>query len=231
MQIFTNQQKGENQFMKKQIKWTAALSTAAIMTALTPSFMVPAMAQTTTGWVEENGTWMFYDTDGYYLTDTWKKQDGEWFYLDENGQLAFDRQIDEYYVGTDGKRVINQWVKVANEDDWYSNDDPEFYWYYYGRDGKATVSKFKVIEEKGYYFDGDGRMVTGLTEIDGATYYFGEHDDGVMKKGWVQLSEDNEQPDDELIWRYFDSNGKMVENQIDKKKLWMKYAMNLKVKI
>ncbi len=217
MQIFTNQQKGENQFMKKQIKWTAALSTAAIMTALTPSFMVPAMAQTTTGWVEENGTWMFYDTDGYYLTDTWKKQDGEWFYLDENGQLAFDRQIDEYYVGTDGKRVINQWVKVANEDDWYSNDDPEFYWYYYGRDGKATVSKFKVIEEKGYYFDGDGRMVTGLTEIDGATYYFGEHDDGVMKKGWVQLSEDNEQPDDELIWRYFDSNGKMVENQIDKK--------------
>ena len=217
MQIFTNQQKGENQIMRKQIKWTAALSTAVIMTALTPSFITPAMAQTLTGWVEENGGWMFYDTDGYYLTDTWKKQSGEWFYLDENGQLAFDRQIDEYYVGTDGKRVINQWVKVANEDDWYSDSDPEFYWYYYGKDGKATVSKFKTIEGKEYYFDGEGRMATGLLEIDGATYYFGDHGDGVMKKGWVQLSEDDDRPDDELNWHYFDSNGKMVENQIDKK--------------
>ena len=50
--------------MKKHIKWTAALSTAAVMTALTPSFTAPAMAQTV-GWVQENGIWMFYDEDGY----------------------------------------------------------------------------------------------------------------------------------------------------------------------
>ncbi len=51
MRIFTNQKKGENQFMKKQIKWTAVLSAAAIMTALTPMVSAPVMAQTT-GWVE-----------------------------------------------------------------------------------------------------------------------------------------------------------------------------------
>lgn len=38
----------------------------------------------------------------------------------------------------------------------------KFYWYYYGKDGKATVSKFKTIEDNWYYFDDDGRMMTGL---------------------------------------------------------------------
>ncbi len=216
MRIFTNHKKGENQFMKKQIKWTAVLSTAAFMTVLTPMVSAPVMAQTT-GWVEQDGVWMFYDTDGFAITDSWKKQDGQWYYLDEDGQLAFDRQIDDYYVGTDGKRVTDQWVKVANEDDWASIDDPEFYWYYYGKDGKITLSRFKTIEGKTYYFDGDGRMKTGLAEIDGSTYYFGEHNDGIMKKGWVQLQEDLDDPSDELSWHYFDSNGKMIENEVDKK--------------
>ena len=57
--------------MKKQIKWTAVLSTAAFMTALAPSFQAPVMAQPT-GWTEDNGIWMFYDEDGYSVTDTWK---------------------------------------------------------------------------------------------------------------------------------------------------------------
>ncbi len=216
MRIFTNLKKGENQFMKRQIKWTAALSTAAMITAFAPVFAAPAMAAAASGWVESEGTWMFYDSDGYALTDSWKKADGNWYYLDEDGQLSFDRQIDEYYVGTDGKRVYDQWVKVANEDNWDS-DEPEFYWYYYGKDGKSLVSRFRTIDDKGYYFDADGRMVTGLTEIDGATYYFGGEDDGVMKKGWVQLENEDDYDEDEASWHYFNSDGKMVENEIDKK--------------
>lgn len=200
--------------MKKQIKWTAALSAAAVMTALAPAFSAPALAQPS-GWVEENGSWMFYDTDGYVVTDTWKKHDNQWYYLDEDGNLSLDRQIDEYYVGTDGKRVASQWVKVANDDDWGYDDAPEFYWYYYGTDGKATTSRFRTINNKTHYFDSDGRMVTGLAEIDGATYYFGGHDDGAMRKGWVQLEDENS--DAEPYWCYFDSNGKRVENQIDKR--------------
>ena len=126
-------------------------------------------------------------------------------------------QIDDYYVGADGKRVSNQWVSIANEDSWDSDDAPEFYWYYYGKDGKATVSKFKTIEDNWYYFDDDGRMMTGLAEIDGSTYYFGDSTDGIMKKGWVQLDISNEDPEEETAWFYFDSTGKMIENQVDKK--------------
>jgi len=202
--------------MKKQIKLTAVLSTAAFLTALAPAYSFPALAQTT-GWVEENGDWKFYDSDGYQLTDTWKKQDGSWFYLDEDGNIAFNQQIDEYYVGADGRRVMDQWVSIANEDHWDMDDAPEFYWYYYGKDGKAMTSRFKAIEDNWYYFDSDSRMMTGLAEIDGATYYFGDHTDGVMKKGWVELEISSDDPDEESAWYYFDSNGKMIENQVDKK--------------
>lgn len=202
--------------MKKQIKLTAALSTAAFLSALAPAFSFQALAQNA-GWIQENNNWKFYDSDGYQLTDSWKKQDGNWFYLDENGNVAFNRQVDEYYVGSDGKRVMNQWVSIANEDAWDSSDAPEFFWYYYGKDGKATVSKFKAIEDNWYYFDADGRMMTGLADIDGATYYFGDSKDGIMKKGWIELEITSDDPDEDTAWFYFDSNGKMVENQVDRK--------------
>ncbi len=202
--------------MKKPIILTAVLSTAALMTAMVPAFSFQSMAQTT-GWVQEQDNWKFYDSDGYQLTDTWKKQDGSWFYLNEDGNLAFNQQIDEYYVGSDGRRVMNQWVSIANEDHWDMDDAPEFHWYYYGKDGKAMTSRFKAIEDNWYYFDGEGRMMTGLADIDGATYYFGDHTDGVMKKGWIELEISNDDPDDESAWFYFDSDGKMIENQVDKK--------------
>ncbi|MFR2846086.1 MAG: cell wall-binding protein [Hungatella hathewayi] len=202
--------------MKKQTKWMAVLSTAVMMAAVTPAFTAPVMAQTA-GWTEEDGTWKYYDADGYYLTDTWKKQGGEWFYLDEEGYLAFDSQIDEYYVGSDGKRVTNQWVSVANESDWDTPDAPENYWFYYGKDGKAVTSRWQVIEDKWYYFDSDSHMATGKVEIDGSTYYLGDSTDGVMKTGWVQLEDNTDDPDESIAWYYFDRNGKMVENQVDKK--------------
>ena len=77
------------------------------------------------------------------------------------------------------------------------------------------VSKFKTIDNKTYYFDEDGHMTTGLKEIDGATYYFGEDGDGTMKKGWVELESDD--PEEISSWYYFDSNGKMIQNELDKK--------------
>ena len=202
--------------MRKHRKLAAVLSTTAVLTAFAPLFTTPVLAQSA-GWVQENENWSYYDSDGYKLTDSWKKQDGEWYYLDENGNRAYNMQIDDYYVGADGKRVSNQWVSIANEDSWDSDDAPEFYWYYYGKDGKATVSKFKTIEDNWYYFDDDGRMMTGLAEIDGSTYYFGDSTDGIMKKGWVQLDISNEDPEEETAWFYFDSTGKMIKNQVDKK--------------
>ena len=174
------------------------------------------MAQSA-GWAEEDGNLRYYDSDGYALTDSWKKHNNDWYYLNEDGNITLDAQIDEYYVNTEGKRVADQWVSVVNEDFWDEENDSEVYWYYYGSNGKMLTSKFKSIDNKTYYFDADGHMVTGLQSIDGANYYFGKNGDGAMKKGWVQLDVSDDPLDEDIAWSYFGSDGKRIENQVDKR--------------
>lgn len=209
--------------MKKQIAMMAVLSTAAMMAALTPATFTAdpasfALAASGAGWVEEDGTWRYVDSDGYYQTNTWKKKDGDMYYLDDEGEIAVNTIIDdEYYVDENGKRVASYWVAIDNEE-MDSPDAPEHFWHYFGRDGKAIKSKWFKIGESWYYFDGEGQMATGLQEIDGSTYYFGDENDGVRKSGWIQLEEtDGDNPDDSTCWHYFDHSGRMVENQVDRK--------------
>ena len=208
--------------MKKHIKVLTVLSTAALMCAVTPAFCsnIPGFAITAqaakAGWVEENGELRYKDSDGYYLTDSWKKKDGDWYYLNEDGHVARSTMVDEYYVNETGRRVYNQWITVANDDEW-DDEAPETFYYYYGKDGKSVVSKWHSIDDNWYYFNSDGYMETGKLELDGFTYYLGDEDDGVMKTGWIQLENESEDPEEDLVWHYFDSKGRMVKNQVDRK--------------
>ncbi|MCI8961086.1 MAG: cell wall-binding protein [Lachnospiraceae bacterium] len=209
--------------MKKNVKTLAVLSTAALMAAVTPylagSFpaLAPqALAASKAGWTGEGEERRYMDSDGYYLTDTWKKLNDEWYYLNEDGYVARSTMVDEYYVDQDGKRVSNQWVGIPNEEEW-DDEMPETFWYYYGGNGKAVVSKWQNIDGKNYYFNEEGHMQTGKLELDGYTYYLGADDDGVMKTGWVMLESEEENPDEEFVWHYFDNKGRMVMNQVDRK--------------
>ena len=62
--------------MKKQTKYFAVLSAAAIM-ALTPAFSgldhTGRVLAASYGWTEENGQLAYYDEDGYLTTDSWRK--------------------------------------------------------------------------------------------------------------------------------------------------------------
>lgn len=213
--------------MKKQVKVLAALSATALMTAVAPTMMIN-LSQTdknnvhtvyaaATGWVEEDGTYRYIDADGYYASDVWKKHGDHWYYLNSDGYLEQNAAVDEYYVNEKGQRVIDQWISVENTENWDTPDAPEMYYYYYGKDGKAIVSKFHTIAGKKYYFNEEGHMETGRVEVDGATYYLGDANDGAMKTGWIQLEEYTENPDDTSAWYYFENNGKMIENMVDKK--------------
>ncbi|MGN0159642.1 MAG: N-acetylmuramoyl-L-alanine amidase family protein [Brotaphodocola sp.] len=208
--------------MKKHIQVFTVLSAAALMCAAAPVYSagIPGFVNTAyaakAGWVEEDGELRYKDSDGYYLTDSWKKKDGDWYYLDEDGNTARSSMIDEYYVNEEGKRVYNQWVSVANDDEW-DDEAPDAYWYYYGKDGKSVVSKWHAIDDNWYYFNNDGHMQTGKLELDGFTYYLGDENDGVMKTGWIQLENESEDPEEDLVWHYFDSKGRMVMNQVDRK--------------
>lgn len=208
--------------MKKQVQFLAVLSTAAVMTAVTPGFAanIPGFVQTafaaSAGWTEEDGEMRYLDRDGYYLTDTWKKRDNEWYYLNEDGYVSRSMMVDEYYVDEDGKRVSNRWIGEDNDDEW-DDETPDTYWYYFGKDGKSIVSKWYTIDGKNYYFNDDGHMQTGKITLDGFTYYLGEEGDGVMKTGWIQLENEDENAEEDMVWHYFDNKGRMVMNQVDRK--------------
>jgi len=84
---------------------------------------------------------------------------------------------------------------------------------------KVIINLYGLSFKKGkyYYFNEESHMQTGKIELDGFTYYLGEENDGVMKTGWIQLENESDDPDNELVWHYFDGNGRMVMNQIDRK--------------
>ena len=213
--------------MRKQTKVVAVASAAALLAI--GGAMTSFAAQ---GWVEEDGTWYYYDKDGNRVEDEWKKSGDNWFWLDseEGGAMATDKIIDDnddtYYVDGNGVMVTNTWVKVVNEDQ--DDDDPAEYRYYYMQsNGKAykgsgdKVSK-KTIDGKQYAFDEDGIMLYGWVDEDGtmvndedgwadATYYFGSWEDGSMKTGWQKITvhdSDNDKDDDYDYWFNFKANGK-----------------------
>ena len=111
--------------MRKQTKVVAVASAAALLAI--GGAMTSFAAQ---GWVEEDGTWYYYDKDGNRVEDQWKKSGDNWFWLDgeDGGAMATDKLIDDdgdtYYVDGNGVMVTNTWVKVVNEDQDDDEDDP-----------------------------------------------------------------------------------------------------------
>ena len=204
--------------MKKQTHCLAVMSAAACMT------LAPFMAGHTgtafaaeCGWTEENGSMVYYDEDGDRITDSWRKEGDDWYYLGEEGHVSMNQKVDDYYVGADGKMVKNTWIELANDEDMDSPEAPASFWYYFDKDGKAVTSNWLKQNGQWYYFNESGHMLTGKVNIDGSTYYLGDKNDGTMKTGWVKLEENASNPEATESWYYFNSNGKMVETQYDKK--------------
>lgn len=208
--------------MRKQTAFMAVLSAAVCMTAAAPMTNTGEALLTSyaaeKGWAEEDGSFVFYDADGYKETNTWKKRDGSWYYLDEDGIPAVNQRIDDFFVNEDGIMVKNQWIAADSDEEYDSPDSPVGgSWSYFGKDGKAVSSKWMTIDKKTYYFDEEGIMQTGILELDGAIYYLGDENDGGRKTGWILLEEMTNDTDDEEIWCYFDDSGKLVIHQMDRK--------------
>ena len=221
--------------MRKQTKVVAVASAAALLAI--GGAMTSFAAQ---GWVEEDGTWYFYDKDGSRVEDTWKKSGDNWFWLDseEGGAMATDKLVEDddntYYVDGNGVMVTNTWVKVVNEEQDEDDDPAEYRYYYMQSNGKAykgngnNLSK-KTIDGKQYAFDEDGKMLYGWVKTDGtmangedewqdAYYYFGGWEDGSLKTGWQKITvhdPSSDKDDDYDYWFNFKANGKKRTNAED----------------
>ena len=213
--------------MRKQTKVVAVASAAALFAigASMTSFAA-------TGWVEEDGTWYFYDNDGNRVENAWKKSGDNWYWLDgeEGGAMAMEKIIEDnddiYFVDANGVMVRNTWIQVVNEDQDEDEDPAEFHYYYFQSNGKAYKAsdnsniRFRTIDGKRYAFDDDGKILYGWVNEQGerqsdddgwesAIYYLGNWDKGDMKIGWQKIYVyDSDEDDDMEHWFNFKSNGK-----------------------
>ena len=141
-----------------------------------------------TGWVEVDGSWRLYDSDGNMLTG-WQKDNGKWYYLAENGEMRIgwqDYNGKWYYLDPDSGAMKTGWLKDGGK------------WYYLDDSG-AMVTGWRKVESKWYYFESSGAMYTGWLN-DGGTWYYLEAS-GAMYTGWL---------DDGGTWYYLKSNGAMA---------------------
>ena len=226
--------------MRKQTKVVASAAALLAIGGAMTSFAAQ-------GWVEEDGTWYYYDKDGNRVENEWKKSGDNWFWLngDEGGAMATDMLVedddDTYYVDANGVMVTNTWVKVVNEDQDDDDDPAEYRYYYMQNSGKAYKAgdsgktKFKTIDGKKYAFDEDGKMLYGWVNEDDstlasddsdwetATYYMGSWEDGSLKTGWQKITVyDQDEDDDYDYWFNFKSNGKKRFNESDSKDIFEK---------
>ena len=192
--------------MRKQTKLVAVLSASALL-AIGASMTSFAASP----WVEENGTWVYYEKNGEKATEVWRKSGDKWYWLNEDGEMATDTLVevddDHYYVDANGAMVIGEWKEVPNEDyDGDDSDEPMNWWYYFGSNGKAyktgnsnTLASFKTINGHKYIFDEDGKMLygwidqygvrqTGDTAWQNGMYYCGDEHDGRQRNNeWAYL--------------------------------------------
>ena len=185
-------------------------SGVVLMTAAALVMGASTISLASTGWAEEEGIWVYYNSDGTRASNQWKKYGDNWFYLDSDGQMAADRLIQDgdnyYYVDANGLMAVNQWVAIDNEDAG-TDDEPDHYWYYFQSNGKALTNgnndkvAIKTVNGRKYAFDEEGRMFFGWVNAESAEridnsggegfkdgdYYFGGADDGVMTVGWLQM--------------------------------------------
>ena len=134
----------------------------------------------TSGWVQRDGVWYYYDEQGNPVTNTWKgsyylKSDGKmaqsewvydasyqsWYYLKSDGSYARNEWQGSYYLKSNGKMAQSEWVYDASYQAWYYLKSDGSYarnaWqgsYYLKSDGKMAVNEW--VDGGRYYVDGSG---------------------------------------------------------------------------
>ena len=169
----------------------------------------------TSEWEEIDGSWYYFDKDGYAVQDTWKKIGGSWYLFDDGCHMLTGWQKPErawYYLDSSGA-MVQGWRKIRY--------DGTMSWFYFrtGDSDGQMLTGWRTIpydgSDRDFYFTDDG-VLTGWQKIDGSyyllegsgalvrgwyfggvnTYYLGA--DGAMATGWQRI---------DGFWYLFDDDG------------------------
>ena len=144
--------------MRKQTKIAAVVSAAALL-ALGASMTSFAASKGT--WMMVDGEWYCYDKNGDAYENVFCSSNGKEYYVGEDGQLVRSAWVEYdssyYFVNSSGAKITNDWRLTTPYDDESADEE----WYYFKSNGKRAENEKITYKGKSYYFDTDGKMLTG----------------------------------------------------------------------
>ena len=162
------------------------------------------------GWAKLNDDW-FYFNDDSSLKTKWQTIGGKTYYFNETtGAMAtgqkttydyFNHEEKIYCFTSDGSLLKGKgWFSKYDE---YNNYKKV--WFYIDEDGVLKTG-YQTINGKDYYFYCDGKMATGIVNVEGVTgnpkfYYFDNNGELFKKEGWKKINEK---------WYYLNEYGSLV---------------------
>ena len=170
-----------------------------------------------------DGNTYFFNADGKML---FGYVNGDDFTMETDAAKAYDGNTYKYYCGTneEGKALKSEWRKETNVDTSAgAYEEESSWWAFYQSSGKRadnTLANGAIWKGQRYYFDANGKMITGWKtatiathpekDDDVAAYYFGGADDGKMvKKAWAYVKP--AAGGDDKFWFYFDNTGAAIQ--------------------
>ena len=187
-----------------------------------------------TGLVAYKGHLYLCGSDGAYIGEAsgngWNQIKGSWYYIEnnnpvtgikliknvryyfnENGLMMTNTITDGYVFDGDGKQVTSGWYKIGAD-----------YLYVDSSTGKYVTGE-KTINNKTYFFGGNGIMVTGEIFRDGKKYVYDTNgvlkSTSAVKSGWYLINGiyyyyENDKPYNGWKGSYYISDGRMLTNTI-----------------
>ncbi|RHT43328.1 hypothetical protein DW779_05060 [Clostridium sp. AM30-24] len=154
----SKKQKESALIMRKQTKIAAVVSAAALL-ALGASMTSFAASKGT--WMMVDGEWQCYDKNGDAYTNVFCSSNGKEYYVGDDGQLVRSAWVEYdgnyYFVNSAGAKITNDWRLTTPYDDESADEE----WYYFKSNGKRAENEKITYKGKSYYFDTDGKMLTG----------------------------------------------------------------------
>lgn len=169
-----------------------------------------------TGWVLVDEDWFFFNNSGA-MVKGWLQDGADWYYMDpEYGYMWTERPVDYYYVGADGKMLVNDWIYWGEgivafgadgrliENSWYYFVvDQGMGWVYFGKDAELSTGWLQYGADWYYLNSGVAAVGTYIMEYEGVNHLYQFATDGrlvadkVATQGWISVNG---------YWFYYDGN-------------------------